>query len=72
MSIANEVYKKTPLGTVATFQACSAPFDIESFQVFVDELDAMEARGLIDITLRHKESQSGKSLVDLVRFTRLA
>jgi hypothetical protein len=37
----------------------------------VGELDAMEAEGLIKITNRHREAQSGRSYIDMVLFMRM-
>lgn len=71
MTIAHEIVRKTSVGSEEAVQPSSLQgFDLQRFQDVVDELDAMEQQGLITISLRHRESQTGQQYVDLVRFTR--
>lgn len=73
MSIARKAYEKTPVGTTGSMQAGSTSLaDLEAFQEVVRQFEDIEAEGLIEITTKHPETQSGKRLIDLVMFKRLA
>jgi hypothetical protein len=69
MHLARGIYEKVEIGLIGTCSA--APMDIEAFQDILRQLDTLETAGLIEITDRHRESQSGQRYVDLVRFRRL-
>lgn len=71
MTIARKTYEKTPISTTGSMQASSIPADLEAFQAVVAQFEDLEAQGLIDITTKHRESQTGKHYVDLVMFKRL-
>lgn len=71
MTIAQEILRKTPIGSEGTVELGGLQgFDLRRFQEVVDELDAMERHGKITISERHRESQTGQRYVDFVRFTR--
>jgi len=72
MGLARELYMKTAVGaTEGLHSSTGIQEELERFQVVVAEFDDLAAQGLIDILLRHQESQSGKSYVDSLRFRRL-
>lgn len=45
--------------------------DLERFQSIVADLNQLADVGVIEIQSRHKESQTGKRLVDMIRFKRI-
>ncbi len=72
MGLAREVYESTQIGHIESMRAgTTTPDDLERFQAVVREFENMEAEGLIQITMKHPESQTGKHFIDLVMFKRL-
>lgn len=72
MGLAREVYERTEIGHTGSMRAGStAPGDLDQFQAVVSESESMDAEGLIQITMKHPESQTGKHFIDLVMFKRL-
>jgi hypothetical protein len=69
MGIAQQIYAKTGVGN--SEGATAGTTDLAAFQDVVAEFDALEVRGLISVTLRHRESHTGNRYVDVLRFTRL-
>jgi hypothetical protein len=67
-----EAYENTKIGGTGSI-GCTVPGieAIEQFQVVVDEVYLMERQGLITAKPPHKESQSGRHLIDHIMFVRL-
>lgn len=79
-SSSQKVFDGTPIGGVGTLKAkssmgpggpTSALDAYEQFESVVAEFEEMERAGLIRITLRHPESQTGHRYIDLIKFQRL-
>lgn len=73
-AIASMLYKDTAVGASAWLiygGASTDPGAREQFAGQIRELEAMEREGLVRITLRKEESQTGSRHVDRVRFDRL-
>jgi ribosomal protein S19E (S16A) len=67
---AREKYEATAVGATAILSPAPRQSD-EAFQSDVREIQRMEAEGLVTITKEHRESESGRRLIDLIIFTRL-
>lgn len=73
MGIGRSIYEKTLIGKTGSTQVYgSNKPELEAFQEVVRELEQLESDGLITITNRHPESESGFRYIDLVLFKRLA
>lgn len=71
MGIAQNVVQKAEVGRSAVCSCSTLEFELEAFQGVVEEFKGLATEGIIKIDELHQESQSGKRLVDMVRFTRL-
>lgn len=78
--LAEHSYKVTAVGATGTMtyggglSVGVAPDPIAGYEAFAEEvakMEGMEDRGFVTITYRHRESQTGKKYVDVLRFTRL-
>lgn len=68
--IANEVYSKMKVGSVAWIKPVTAKGDtLESFQSAHDSAKLLEQEGLIDI---QKVQRQAEGLIDAIRILRLA
>lgn len=72
MTLAKQIYEKTAIGSDGSVQVSGSGFEIDAFQGVVVDLDHLADEGLIEITFRHHEAQSGHRYVDWVKFKRLA
>lgn len=71
MGIAKEMYDRTPLGEIGKAYPSSGDEALVGFQDVVAEFAALEEAGLIEITLRHPESMTGKKYIDLIQYRKL-
>lgn len=71
MGFALDIVKKVEVGSTSSCVASSLSVELEEFQRIVEQFKELARDGVIEIKDLHKESQSGKRLVDLVRFVRL-
>lgn len=72
MNNASNTYEKTKVGMTGSMHTSSGiDAELEAFQTIVDDFNRLESEGLIEITTRHTESQSGRHYVDLVKFKRI-
>ncbi len=78
--LAKKTYLATAIGGTGTmsysgmtsFGSGGAPDAVyEAFAVEFAELEDMESQGLVTITYRHEESQTGKHYMDLVKFLKI-
>ena len=78
--LAEKTYQATSVGATGTMTYGGlvavglGPDPIAGYEAFAVELakmEGMENQGLVTITYRHRESQTGKKYVDVFRFTRL-
>lgn len=67
---AREKYQATAVGATATLHPAAKQSD-ELFQSDVREVQRMQEEGLVTITNEHRESESGRRLIDLIVFKRL-
>lgn len=68
--IANEVYTKMKVGSIAWIKPVAAKGDtLESFQGALDSAKLLEQEGLIDI---QKVQRQAEGLIDAIRILRLA
>lgn len=70
MTTAREKYEATAIGGTAILNTSPKQSD-EQFQSVVGEVQRMAAEGLVTITKEHRESESGRSLIDLIIFKRI-
>jgi len=69
-----DIYRKLTVGGTGAMTYQGATDDTRRWAKFAEKLrwlDEMEAQGLIEIFMRHKEQQSGLEHVDMVLFRRL-
>ena len=67
---AREKYEATAVGGTAILSTASGQSD-DAFQGDVREVQRMEREGLVTIIKEHRESESGRRLIDLIMFRRL-
>lgn len=72
MGIALQVVEKVEIGGTGNIGAAGVGLDLEAFQAVVDQFDALERDGRIEITNRHRESQTAYRYVDHLTFRRIA
>lgn len=68
------IYRRLEIGEVGSLTYQGQTEDVDRWERFarkVRRVDEMEAEGLVQITFRHRERQSGFNHVDVVRFKRL-
>lgn len=70
-NIAAEEYEATPVGQIRFIRPDRNKGDtLESFQRVEEDFQEMEREGLIKIIHVHKESSSGRSMVDIIQIQR--
>ena len=67
--IAKDAYLSTSLGEARSVTCTDGDFEV--FAIEVGILQGMHDRGDIEILIEHRESQTGKQHIDLVKFKRL-
>lgn len=71
-NVAMQAYEKTQVGKSGWMSPDPAKGEsLEAFQAVVRAAHTMQENGLILIQELHRESQSGKELVDAIRFMRM-
>jgi len=71
---ADYIYRRLEIGEVGSLTYQGQTEDADRWERFARKLlrvDEMQAEGLLQVTFRHRESQSGFNHVDMVRFKRL-
>lgn len=68
--VAKDVVSRVPVGGSGRMSRPEGRM-LEDFQLDVEYLEKMEGDGLIEITDRHEEDQSGGRFIDNVGFRRL-
>jgi len=71
---ADYIYRRLEIGEVGSMSYQGKTEDADRWERFARKLqrvDEMEAEGLVQITFRHRERQSGFNHVDMVRFKRM-
>lgn len=74
MITAKKTYLATAVGDVGTMTYGGPTNGLAEYERFANEvgvLEGMEDQRVIEITFRHRESQTGYRFVDIVRFKRL-
>lgn len=69
------IYERLGFGEQGSWTYAGATDDTLAWEAFarsVEQLERMHAEGLIEIVLRHRETQTGHARVDMVLFKRLA
>ena len=70
--IIKEAYENCDVGAVGYAQLDPQKGDtLETFQSVMLAAESMQERGLIFIQKTHRESQTGKSMIDLIQFMRV-
>lgn len=70
--VAKEAYDKTAVGAISWMRPDTAAGEtIEGFQAVALAADVMQNDGLILIRAVHKESTTGRTLVDAIQFMRM-
>lgn len=67
---AREKYEATAIGATVILSSAPRQSD-EAFQSDVRDVQRMAAEGLVTITKEHRESESGRRLIDLIMFSRV-
>lgn len=71
-NVAMQAYEKAQVGKSSLMRPDPAKGEsLEGFQAVVQAAHTMQENGLILVQELHRESQSGKKLVDAIRFMRM-
>ena len=69
MSQASEIVDKIKIGSMESVDPVDSSIEtLEHFQTIVSDLHDIESQGKIKIIIEHKESATGKRLVDYIQF----
>jgi hypothetical protein len=72
--LAQDTYEATAPGHTGTIRFSGKTDDVEAWEDFAVEVRVIEhmvRQGLLTVSFRHVESQTGRRHVDMVTFTRL-
>lgn len=71
MESAMDLYLEVKPLESQTFSSGPTLAGMREFQLVVADLEIMESEGLIQLTTKHQEKQTGQRMIDLVKFVRL-